>query len=360
MEEHVEGNPPPAPLPEDRQREDTAALRRSGRSAPADELTRLAGDYSHPPRRRRRLLPLLLFLATCLSTFWTGAVDWMPILRLDQLQRAWEVFAEGWQQQSPGAGWAHAVAVLRLEWLQGFQYMAAVLGILLTHEMGHFLMALRHRIPASLPFFIPVPMLPFGTMGAVIGMQGSKADRREMFDLGVAGPLAGLAVALPVTWIGIEHLDAAIPPGSGFCFHNPLVFRLLIDYLRPDYPTSEVLYLNQFNPFLMAGWVGMLVTGLNMVPVSQLDGGHVAYALLGKRAHALARGLLVAAILFILAAEQYNWVLMLVLVILIGTDHPPTANDHVPLGWHRRVIGWAALSIPIFCFPSMGVTDALP
>ncbi len=324
------------------------------------ELVRLAGDYSHPPRRRRVLVPIVLFLATCASTFWTGAVDWMPILHLDNLHRAALVFFRSWGEQPLNTAVAHGAAVLRLDWQRGLCYMAAVLGILLTHEMGHFLMALRHRIPASLPFFIPVPMLPFGTMGAVIGMQGSRANRSQMFDLGVTGPLAGLVIALPVTWIGIEQLDAAVGPGSGFCFHNPLIFRFLIDYLRPDYPTNAVLYLNQFNPLLMAGWVGMLVTGLNMVPISQLDGGHVAYALLGRRAHVLARGLLVAAILFILVAEQYNWVLMLVLVILMGTDHPPTANDHVPLGWPRRVIGWAALSIPIFCFPSLGVTEALP
>ena len=103
-------------------------------------------------------------------------------------------------------------------------------------------------------------------------------------------------------------------------------------------------------------WVGMLITGLNMLPISQLDGGHVAYALLGRRAHVLGRGLLVASILFVLATEQYGWVLMIVLVTLIGTDHPPTADDAVPLGWPRRLLGWAALAIPILCFPPMGIT----
>ena len=162
--------------------------------------------------------------------------------------------------------------------------MLAVLGILLTHEMGHFLMALRHRIPASLPYFIPLPVIPFGTMGAVIGMEGSKANRREMFDLGVAGPLAGLIIALPVSLIGIRMLPAAPVVGDSLCFHNPLLLQYLIAWLRPDYPTPAVLYLNQFNSFLMAGWMGMLVTGLNMLPISQLDGGHVAYAVLGRHA----------------------------------------------------------------------------
>ena len=168
-----------------------------------------------------------------------------------------------------------------MNWRQGLVYMGVVMGLLLAHEMGHFLMALRHRVPASLPYFIPMPLIPFGTLGAVIGMEGSRANRRQMFDLGIAGPLAGLAVTLPILWLGILRLPAAPAAGQSFCFHNPLILQHMIAWLRPDYPTPDVLYLNQFNPFLMAGWVGLLVTGLNMLPVSQLDGGHVAYALLG-------------------------------------------------------------------------------
>ena len=175
------------------------------------------------------------------------------------------------------------MGLAQVNWQQGLLYMGVVLGILLMHEMGHFLMTLRHRIPASLPYFIPLPIVPFGTLGAVIGMEGSKANRRELFDMGVAGPLAGLAVTLPVLWIGIRQLGPAAPVPGDLCFHNPLLIQYLIAWLRPDYPTPAVLCLNQFNAFLMAGWVGVLVTGLNMLPVSQFDGGHVAYALLGRR-----------------------------------------------------------------------------
>ena len=310
--------------------------RQGAANVTAGELVSFAGDYSHPPRRRRILLPITLFVATCASTFWSGATGWMPALYMDSFERAGEAILANWRD--------------------GLIYMAAVLGILLTHEMGHFLLAMRHKIPASLPFFIPVPFLPFGTMGAVIGLRGSRADRRQLFDIGIAGPLAGLIVAIPIIWLGIRQLEVLPPLEGSFRFHNPLLMRLMIEFMRPDYCTPDFFSLNQFNPLLMAGWVGLLVTGLNMLPISQLDGGHTAYALLGRRAHILARALLVAAILYILAAEQYKWVLMLVLVILMGADHPPTADDTHPLGWFRRTIGYLSLTIPIFCFASIDIT----
>jgi membrane-associated protease RseP (regulator of RpoE activity) len=289
--------------------------------------------------RRRILLPATLFVATAASTFWAGSTLWLPVAHMDSFDAAGRALA------------AH--------WREGALYAAAVLGILVSHEMGHFLTALVHRIPTSLPYFLPLPLTPFGTMGAVISMRGSHADRREMFDLGVAGPLAGLVVAIPITCLGIQRLGPPIPFGFDIAFHNPLIFTLLTRWLRPDAATDSVIYLSQLNPLLMAGWVGMFVTGLNMLPVSQLDGGHVSYALLGRHAHTLARALLVVAIVYIVVDEKYLWVLMVVLVTLMGTDHPPTANDHARLGPFRYVLGWAAMTIPILCFSPLGVSEVV-
>ena len=276
----------------------------------------------------------MLFAATCGSTFWVGTTDWL------------QIFYE------PGY---HSWAILDL-WRQGLVYMIAVMGILLAHEMGHFLVALRNGVPASLPYFIPVPIFPFGTMGAVIGMQGSKADRRQLFDLGLAGPLAGLVVCVGVLWIGVVQLDPSATAGRGITFHHPLLLQIMIGGLRPELQNTSSLCVGQFNPCLMAGWVGLLVTGLNMFPISQLDGGHVSYALLGKRAHILARLLLICAILSVIVAEQYNWVLMVVLVTLLGTDHPRTADDAAELGRVRMMIGWSSLAIPVLCFPLLGIS----
>jgi membrane-associated protease RseP (regulator of RpoE activity) len=303
-------------------------------------------------------LPIALFLATCASTFWAAGTEWRPYAHLEDFDRAFWAFWQNIPQGDWGGAIRESLGILNLDWLQGLIYMLAVMSILLVHEMGHFFMTLRYGIPASFPFFIPVPILPFGTMGAVISMEGSHANRRQMFDLGITGPLSGLAVAIPITLIGIWQLPPTPLVGSGFRFHNPLIFQLLIAYLKPEYPTPTYLDLNQFNPYLMAGWVGMFVTGLNMLPVSQLDGGHVAYALLDRGANGLARGLLVAAIIFVLFTEQYGWVVMLVVIILLGIDHPPMAEDNEPLNPMRRAIGWLSLLIPILCLSPIGITPA--
>jgi membrane-associated protease RseP (regulator of RpoE activity) len=280
------------------------------------------------PRGRRVFLPLALFVATCLSTFMAGALNWKPdyYLETNQVERTL----------------ANAANLT-----QGLIYMAAVIGILLTHEMGHFLQALRYHVPASLPYFIPVPILMTGTMGAVIGMEGSRADRKQLFDIGISGPWAGLIVSLPIIWFGIKNATIA-DPNAMFQLGDPLIFKLLAGHLRPDIPVGAVL--SKDNPLLMAGWVGMLITGLNMLPISQLDGGHVIYGLFGRKAYLVSRAFLIAAIAFIVFGEHYNWTLMLVLVILLGVDHPPTRNDDVTLGFWRTALGLVSLAIPVLCF----------
>jgi Zn-dependent protease len=279
------------------------------------------------PRKRKVRLPLTLFVATCASTFWAGASHWSPDLLLSDPARAGVLIAENWTG--------------------GVQYMAAVILILLMHEMGHFLQTVRYGVPASLPIFIPFPIMLTGTMGAVIGMEGSRADRKQLFDIGLTGPWAGLVAALPIVWFGINSGVVAEPGPASYHLGEPLVFKLLTWHLRPELPPNAELAMN---PLLMAGWVGMLITGLNMLPVSQLDGGHVIYGLFGRRAHWIARGFVLASIMAMIIADYYQWVVMLVLVLALGVDHPPSRDDTVPLGWARRAIGLVSLMIPVFCF----------
>ena len=273
-----------------------------------------------PPRAR---LQGLLYLLTCLTTFAAGAVGWQPLLLgVDD------------------AGIAEAVTG---HWARGLLYMAAVMAVLTAHEAGHFIAARIHGIPATLPFFIPMPILLTGTLGAVIGMEGSRADRRQLFDIAVAGPLAGLVVAVPLLALGLFSgtADGANP----FALAPFAVW--LQSLLRPDLAPGTTVAPN---PLFMAGWVGLLVTGLNMIPVSQLDGGHVAHAILGRRGNWLARGTLLAAMTLVIVRGQYNWVAMLVVVTFLGVDHPPIREEQVPLGPLRTALGLAMFAIPVLTF----------
>jgi hypothetical protein len=299
-----------------------------------------ARDLRSPPRRRW-VLPLTLFLATCASTFWVGVTHWEPV------------------RPEYAASWPTVLAAVKSQWPSGLTYMAAIIGILLTHEMGHFLMTVRYGVPASLPIFIPVPFNAIGTMGAVIGMDGLRANRKQIFDIGVAGPLAGLIVAIPVLWFGVNQLDLGRPAApDDIQFYMPLLAQWMLKATHAAQPWANERWvaLGQLNPLFMAGWVGMLITGLNMMPISQLDGGHAIYALFLRGAHTLARMFISLAIFYVVVHldEAVLWTPMLLLVIFLGIHHPPTSNDAVPLGPVRWAIGLASLAIPVLCFPLLG------
>jgi membrane-associated protease RseP (regulator of RpoE activity) len=273
-----------------------------------------------PPRAR---LQGLLYLLTCLTTFAAGAVGWQPLLLgVDD------------------AGIAEAVTG---HWARGLLYMAAVMAVLTAHEAGHFIAATRHGIPATLPFFIPMPILLTGTLGAVIGMEGSRADRRQLFDIAVAGPLAGLVVAVPLLALGLWWGTA---DGTNPFALAPFAVWLQ-SLLRPDLAPGTTVAPN---PLFMAGWVGLLVTGLNMIPVSQLDGGHICYAVFGRRGNWVARAALITAILAVVISGRLNWVALVVIVTFLGVDHPPIREERVPLGPLRTALGLAMFAIPVLTF----------
>jgi membrane-associated protease RseP (regulator of RpoE activity) len=273
------------------------------------------------PRRLPIRLQTLLYILTCLTTFAAGAAGWHPLV----------------------LGVDGVADDLVTHWRRGLAYMAAVMAVLTAHEAGHFIAARLHRIPATLPFFIPFPVLLTGTLGAVIGMDGGQANRRQLFDIALAGPLAGLVVAVPLLVGGmlVGTPDAA----------NPFALAPLAQWLqalvRPDLPPGVTVAPN---PLFMAGWVGLLVTGLNMIPISQLDGGHICRAVFGHFGNAVARGVLLAAITAVIVLGQYNWVIMLVIVTLMGVDHPPIHDDGRPLDPLRTAAGVLSFLIPLVTF----------
>ncbi len=295
-----------------------------------------------PANGRLVRTPAVLFVITCLSVFWAGATQWSPG------QFVVDLLLNGDAMSSRRTLYAH--------WDDGLIYMACLIGILLTHEMGHFIATLRHRVPASLPFFLPIPVTAIGTLGAVISMDGKQANRKEMYDIGIAGPLAGLVIAIPVMWIGVLKLDLTQPAYGGMAFDCPLLAQAMLNWVQPPgWAPGKLIWLSQLNPYFMAGWVGLLITGLNMLPISQLDGGHVIYTLFGKAAHWVARAFLFIAIGYIVFAEVYMWTLMVMIVMFIGADHPPTRDDTAPLGRFRIILGYASLAIPFLCFPPQGI-----
>ncbi len=232
----------------------------------------------------------------------------------------------------------------------GLRLAAAVMAILLAHEMGHYLACRYYGIDATLPFFLPAPILNplVGTFGALIRIKSPFPHRRALFDVGIAGPLAGFVVCLPVLWLGL--LEAQVvpsdPEASGLLLGQPLLFRLAARAVLDAPPAGSTLLIG---PFGMAAWFGMLITALNLVPIGQLDGGHVTYALFGRHAERLSRGvwwLCVASIVLI----GPSFILWTALVRLLGLRHPPTLDDAAPLGRARVFVALLGLGVFALCF----------
>ena len=289
-------------------------------------------------------IPVALFAATCLSTFFAGSMSWEP-------HRLFEWMAT---RSTEDVAMTFRMTMLRYVG-QGTVYMICVIAILFAHEMGHYLATLWYKIPSTPPFFIPFPVAPIGTMGAVIAMKGQQADRKEIFDIGIAGPLAGLVLAVPILWIGVGYMDPGAPISGTYRYDLPLLVRWMYALQHPDAPAITAVAASQVNAMFMAGWVGLLITGLNMMPVSQLDGGHVTYTLFGEFSRWIARVFIVVALTYMIVNRIFIWMLMLVLIFLIGIYHPPTSDDSVPLGNWRIGLGLASLLIPVLCFPPRGL-----
>lgn len=229
----------------------------------------------------------------------------------------------------------------------GMTYSAAVMGILLAHELGHYLQALRYGVPASPPMFIPMPLPPLGTMGAVI-LQGSGfANRKVLFDIAISGPLAGLMIALPVAWWGLQSSTVmTIAPTQGaLIFGDPLILEWMYELRHgPLAPNQEVV----LNPLLHAGWVGIFITAVNLVPIGQLDGGHILYTLIGRKAHWVAYGIVAGAVSWMVATKNPTFMLMILLLCGFGLRHPPSSDDTVPIGKFRTALAWLTLAfVPI-------------
>ena len=237
-------------------------------------------------------------------------------------------------------------------YLQGLWYSATILAILGCHEMGHYVASRRYRVDASLPYFLPAPLPLTGTLGAFIRIRERIPSKIALFDIGIAGPIAGFVIAVPAMFIGLsmsrveripEKLDTALSLGE------PLLFQAAAWMLFGEVADGFSINLH---PMAFAAWFGLLATALNLFPIGQLDGGHVAYAVLGRRSAivtVLSVGVAIALTIF--SASWIVWtILMVLMLVAMGPHHPPTLNDNVVLGRQRLIVAIIGLIMLIVCF----------
>jgi membrane-associated protease RseP (regulator of RpoE activity) len=239
--------------------------------------------------------------------------------------------------------------------LRGLPFSYTLIAILLAHELGHYLACRYYGIRCTPPYFLPFPISFAGTLGAFIRIKSHFPSRRALFDVGIAGPLAGFVFAFPALVIGIAKSELrphSVLHGS-LVFGEPLLFRwvgkLVVGY-------SPELHDMIANPIAMAAWFGLLVTSLNLLPIWQLDGGHISYALLGRDRQKVVS--IAAAIMLILTSFAGwpipSYLVFALLVLFIGMRsrfyHPPTWDDRQELGAAREILGFVAFVILIVCF----------
>lgn len=289
---------------------------------------------------------IIMFFLTLLSMFWVGA-------------------------QWAGVDVGHSPLVALLE---GYRFALPLMAILLAHELGHYFAARIHSVDASPPFFIPMPFALIGTFGAVIRMRGAIKLRNALFDIGASGPLCGLIVALPVLIYGIATSDVQ-PLRTDLNYlveGRSLLYVGLIYALKGPIPDGSDIMLT---PTALAGWAGLLVTMINLVPVGQLDGGHVAYALFGQKqddySRWIRRGLLAVAASISLGSAAFAlragtqgealinaamsglhwlvwWGVLTAMARFTGHQHPPTEPS--PLSPRRRLLAWLTLGLFFLLF----------
>jgi membrane-associated protease RseP (regulator of RpoE activity) len=276
-----------------------------------------------------------LFLLTALTTTAAGAGHY-------------SAFLDGFGATHVALSWTQLA-------LGGLWFSVPFLGFLTAHEFGHYGAARWHGLRPSLPYYLPAPIPLTGSLGAVIVFRGQFPNRRVLFDFAAGGPLAGFVVAvialvLGLAWSPIERLPEHFGDGAAW-LGEPLLFQWLSAALNG--PVADGFSLN-LHPTALAGWLGLLFTMMNLAPISQLDGGHIAYAVVRRHSRWFTIGGLGAIVFFIVAWHAYSWllwvVLLLVIMRLVGWEHPPSLDDETPLDGTRLLLTALIVAILIVCF----------
>ena len=296
-------------------------------------------------RREPKLRYIVLFVLTLLTTTDAGA-------------RFYGGFVMGFGSDAPLQIPTSELIV------NGFWYSLPVLAILGAHEFGHYLACVYYRVNASLPYFLPLPFFLTGTLGAVIRIRQPIPGKRALFDIGIAGPIAGFVVTVPVMLLGMmmSRIDA-LPPNfraDVIEFGEPLLLKFMSWFVFGTIGDNEALILH---PVGYAAWFGMLATALNLFPIGQLDGGHISYAVFGRRSTVITL-ITVLCLVALTVFVSYSWavwtVLTVVMLLIIGPRHPSVWDEEVPLDRTRKWLAGFALLMFIVCLaPTLVELDVL-
>jgi len=269
-------------------------------------------------RRQFPRVQILLFLATVYTTLAAGALM---------------------QNLNAYTNPAHLLA--------GIPFSFTLLAILGIHELGHYVLSRMHGVRATLPYFLPVPTF-IGTFGAVIKIRSPMPDRRALLDIGAAGPIAGFMVAVPAIFLGLEvsEVTSTEAVGDVLILGDSLVLWIAEHWIFGNLPDHQAIILG---PVAFAGWIGLLITALNLLPIAQLDGGHIVYALLGPY-HRYVAWVTLAAMVGLGVIGWPGWFVWAALTTLMRLRHPPTLNDAIPLDRRGKIIGAVCLAILVLCF----------
>ena len=310
-----------------------------------------AGQPAAPPPARQRFgLAAVLFLLSLFTTTTLGAVC-LLMTRTDEITESVPLLTPA----TVAAVWRRPDVLL-----QGVAFSLAVLFILLCHELGHYLTSRHYGLPTTPPFFLPAP-IAVGTFGAFIRIRAPIRDKRQLFDIGIAGPLAGFAALLPFLFYGLAHsrpaalAAVASPANTQLILLLPgksLAIELVSRLFHGPLPAGTVLDLH---PFALAAWFGLLATAINLLPLGQLDGGHILYAVAGRVQRRLALPLWIA--LGLAGFYSTGWLLWCVIVLIMGLRHPPLTDESEPLDLGRKVLAGVALVIFLLAFMPVPLTE---
>ena len=292
----------------------------NGRESPRIDVTLIESPPWAPPAPRRQFpwLHPLLFLGTVYTTLAAGALM---------------------QNLNAYANPALLVA--------GIPFSFTLLAILGIHELGHYVLSRMHGVQATLPYFLPVPTF-IGTFGALIKIRSPIPNRQALLDIGAAGPIAGFIVAVPAIFLGLEVSEVTSTEAIGdvLILGDSLLLWIAEHWIFGNLPDHQAISLG---PVAFAGWIGLLITALNLLPIAQLDGGHIAYALLG-RYHRYVAWVTLAVMVGLGIVGWPGWFVWAALATLMRLRHPPTLNDAIPLDRRRKIIAAVCLGILILCF----------